>query len=82
MTAKLIDITGKPQREPVEGIVKLLEAWLERARKGEVRALSLIAIMEGNEFLTERCDGDLWGLLLAGHDVAKHDMLCELNPKD
>lgn len=75
MTAKVLKFSGEHVGEPVADIVEMLQEWLDKAKAGEVRAVAVLAVLEGSELLSSRCENDHWAALLAAHEMSKHDML-------
>ena len=64
--------TGK-----VPDVIKLLEDWLNDARRGDLVALMLVGVTADYEVVWQRCDNGRWAVLLAGSASAHHDMLSE-----
>lgn len=77
MTAQLYDFDGERVGDPVPEVVRMLEHWLERARNGEVLAVAVLGVCEGAVINTSRVDNARWAMLVAAHDMSKHDMLRE-----
>lgn len=77
MTAKVLKFSGERAGEPVQSVVEMLEEWLEKAKAGGVRAVAVLAVMEGAELLTSRCENDHWAALLAAHEMSRHNMLMD-----
>lgn len=82
MAAKVLTLTGQRIGEPVKDVVEMLEEWLAKAKAGEVLAIGICGVLEGNEILSSRCENGHWAALLASHAGAHHDMLAQAYAPD